>query len=354
MRKESLEFLKELIETPSPSGFEEKAQALVRRRLKKYCDKVETDVHGNVIGVKNPEGKLRVMLAGHVDEVGFMVNHITDDGYLCFLPIGGVDAGIVSAQRVMVHAEKGPVPGVIGKKAIHLLAREPDERRKTPKYEDLRIDIGAKDRKAAEKVVAIGDPITFAMGLNHLMGDLVVGRGFDDRVGSWLVTEVMRLVANKQADVAVYGVSTVQEEIGLRGAHSSAYTVNPHVGIAIDVDHATDSPGVDKKTEGDISLGKGPVLHRGPNINPVLGRRLVQTARKRKMSYQMKADPRSTGTDAMAIQLSRGGVATAVVSVATRYIHTPVEVISLGDLEQAAKLLAAFLSELPANAKFIP
>lgn len=354
MRKESLDFLKELIETPSPSGFEENAQKLVRQRLKKYCDRVDTDVHGNVMGVKNPEAKLRVMLAGHVDEVGFMVNHITDDGYICFLPIGGVDAGIVSGQRVVCHGEKAPVPGVIGKKAIHMLAQEPEERRKVPKYGDLRIDIGAKDKKAAEKVVAIGDPITFAVGLEHLMGDLVVGRGFDDRIGSWVVTEVMRLIANKRIKIAVYGVSTVQEEIGLRGAYSSAYTVNPHVGIAIDVDHATDAPGIDKKTQGDTSLGKGPVLHRGPNINPVLGRRLIQTARKRKMPYQVQADPRSTGTDAMAMQLSRGGVATAVVSVATRYIHTPVEVISLGDLEQAARLLAAFISELPANAKFIP
>ncbi len=352
MRKESLAFLKALIQIPSPSGFEEKAQQLVRRHLRKYCDTVETDVHGNVIGVRNPKGKVRVMLAGHVDEIGFMVKHIAENGYIYFSPIGGVDTGLVAGQRVVIHGARGPVAGVVGKKAIHLL--ESEERKKVPKWKDLWFDIGAKDRRTAESIVAVGDPATFEVGFQPLLGELVAARGFDDRVGSFVVVETMRLIASKKLNVAVYGVSTVQEEIGLRGARTSAFGIDPHAGIAIDVDHAVDFPGVDKKEFGEVDVGKGPMLYRGANINPHLGRRLIDTARKHKIPFQMHPAPTATGTDANVIQISRAGVAAALVSIPTRYIHTPAEVLSLADLENAVKLLAACLVEMPAIIKFIP
>jgi len=352
MEKRSLDFLRTILETPSPSGFEQPVQKLVRERLKEYCDEVRTDVHGNVIGVRNPKAKMRVMLAGHVDEIGFMIQSISDDGFLRFAGIGGIDPQIPVGQRVQIHSEKGPVSGVIGKKAIHLMDAE--ERGKSLKLHELWIDIGAKNRKEVEKCVQIGDPVTLDVKFLPLKNNLVAARGMDDRVGTFTVIETLRLVAKKKLNVAVYGVSTVQEELGLRGARTSAFGIDPHVGIAIDVGQASDHPTVDKGRFGDVKLGKGPMLHRGANINPVLGQMLVRTAQKAKIPYQFTGAPTATGTDANAMQIARAGAATALLSIPNRYMHTPVEIISLKDLENAAKLLAHFLSHLPAKVDFTP
>jgi len=352
MRKESLEFLRKLIEAPSPSGYEQPAQKIVRRYMEPYASEVRTDVHGNVIGVCNPGGKLRVMLAGHCDEIGFMVTHITNEGYIHFAAIGGVDAVVAVSQRAYIHTGNGKILGAIGRKAIHLM--DADDRKKVPKIEDLWLDIGAKDKKEAQKLVEIGDPITFTAGFEPLRNNLAVARGFDDRVGAFVATETLRLLRRKKPKVAVYAVSTVQEELGLRGAKTSAFGVDPHVGIAIDVGHATDYPGAEKKRVGDVAVGKGPILHRGANINPVVGKRLIDTAKRRKIPYQLTGEPRATGTDANAIQLTRSGVAAALVSIPNRYMHTPVEVVSLDDLDNAAKLLAEFCLSLSERADFTP
>jgi putative aminopeptidase FrvX len=352
MQKESLGFLRQLIGIASPSGFEWGIQEVLKRRMRSSCDDIRADVHGNVIGVINPQAKVRVMLSGHCDEIGLMIMHIDDHGYLYFSSVGGVDTAVISGQRVKVHASRGAVFGVIGRKPIHLLEQE--ERGKPVKMHELFIDIGARKRKEAERHVAVGDYVTIDVGLEVMMNNLVAGRGFDDRAGAFVVTETLRRLKGRKVKVGVYGVTSVQEEIGLRGAQTSAFGIDPHVGIAVDVGFASDFPGSDPKRTGECHLGKGPTLHRGPNINPVLGRLLEATAKKRKIPYQVTAEPRATGTDANAIQVNRAGVAAALLSVPNRYMHTPVEVISLDDLDNASKLLAEFLVDFDPAQKFIP
>ncbi len=352
MRSESLSFLRELVNAPSPSGFEQKAQSVVREYAKKFADEVTTDVMGNVIAAVNPGGKPRVMLAGHVDEIGFMVRYITDSGFIHFSPIGGVDAHLVPGQKVHIHSAKGPVLGVVGKKAIHLM--EPEERKKVLDFHQQWIDIGAPNRKEAEKRVSVGDPITFAANFEQLNGHLAVARGFDDKMGSFVVFEALRLAAVGKLKAAVFAVSTVQEEIGARGACTSAFSVEPEVAIAVDVTHGTDYPEADKKRFGETKLGAGPVLHRGANMNPIVTERLISAAAKAKLGYQMIGIPGASGTDAWTMQLVRGGCASSVVSVPLRYMHTPIEVLDLRDLEAAAKLLATFCLELKPGVNFIP
>jgi len=352
MEKTSVDFLKKVVETASPSGFEQPVQKLIRRHMEKSCDDVRTDVHGNVIGVINPKAKLRVMLAGHADEIGLMVTNISDDGYIYFSAIGGWDPVIPAGQQVIVHNDRGAVPGVIGKKPIHLI--ETEERNKAPKLHEMWIDIGAKDRKDCEKTVAIGDPITINVNFVRLRNNAVAARAFDDRVGSFVVAETMRNLTKKKLSVAVYGVSTVQEEIGLRGARTSCFGIDPQVGIAIDVGFASDYPSVDKNRLGEVKLGNGPILNRGANINPVVGRGLVEVARNKRIPYQMAAAPRATGTDANAMQVSRSGVATALVSVPNRYMHTPIEVVSLKDIDNTVKLLVAYLESMGSQMDFRP
>jgi endoglucanase len=352
MQNDSEKFLEALINAPSPSGFEEPAQLIVQDRMSAYCDSVSSDVHGNVIGVVNPSGKLRVMLAGHVDQIGLMITHITDDGYLYFASIGGVDEAIVPTQRVLVHSASGPVPGVIGKKAIHLMS--PEDRKKVSEMKTLFIDIGVSSRKNAEKLVAVSDPVTFVAPYQRLSGDIVAGGGFDDRVGSFVVAETLRLLSTRKPKAAVFGVSTVQEELGLRGARTSAFGIDPHAGIAIDVTFASDYPGAEKATCGEVKLGKGPVLHRGANINSVLGSLMVATARKKRIPFQFAGEPRATGTDANAIQLNRAGVAAALISIPNRYMHTPVEVVSLRDLDNAPRLIAETILAMSEKTDFRP
>jgi len=352
MRSESIGFLERLVNAPSPSGFEQSAQAVVRGYAEQFADDIRTDVLGNVIAVVNPEGSPRVMLAGHVDEIGFMVRYITEQGFIHFSPIGGVDAHLVPGQKVRRHARSGTVLGVVGKKAIHLM--EPEERKKVLRFHQQWIDIGAADRKDAERRVAVGDPVTFATEFERLNGQIAVARGFDDKMGAYAVMDALRLTAQAKPKAAVFAVSTVQEEIGLRGACTSAFAIDPDVAIAVDVDHSTDYPDADKKRYGDTKLGGGPVLHRGANMNPVVTERLLAAAKKARIKHQMIGVPGRSGTDAWAMQLVRAGCATSVVSVPLRYMHTPIEVLHLRDLENTAKLLSRFCLDLTPDADFIP
>ena len=352
MKKDATDFLRKLTEAPSPSGFEQPAQRIWRNWIGKYADSVSTDLHGNSIAVLNEKGDLRVMLAAHCDELGFIVNYINDDGYIYFKTIGGFDVGIIPGRRVHIHTRKGPVFGVIGKKAIHIMSD--DERKKAPKVENLWIDIGAKNRKEAESLVSVGDPITYTVGYEKLRGNLVISRGFDDKLGSFVIGYTLRLLSGKPLKAALFSVSTVQEEIGLRGAHTSAYGVNPKVGIAVDVTHATDSPNMDKKSLGEVKIGGGPAISRGANINPVVERILIESAEEEGIPYQIEACPRGTGTDANAIQLTRAGVATGLISIPLRYMHTSVELASLKDVENTAKLLTAFIMKIDSSTDFTP
>jgi putative aminopeptidase FrvX len=355
MRPKSFEFLKALAEAPSPSGYEQPAQRVFRDYIRGCVDEVRTDVLGNTFGyIRGSKAKPVVMLSGHCDEIGFMVTYIDENGFAFFSPIGGVDTQLLPGKRVWVHTAKGPRAGVMGRKAIHLI--EPKDREKVVQIHNLFIDFGAKDKKEAESLVKIGDPITFAVGLERLQGDRVVSRGFDDKMGSFVVGEVLRRIWERKEGprCSVYGVSTVQEEIGLRGATTSAYQVQPDVGIAVEVGHASDYPEVDKKRVGEYKLGAGPIIARGANINPEVFSLLQKAAKRGKIPIQILGAPRATGTDANVIQLSRKGVATGLVSVPLRYMHTPAEVLSLKDLEATCDLLVEFVYLLKENMSFIP
>ena len=352
MRKESYDFLKSLQETPSPSGFEQPVQRIVRKRMKPFAGSIETDVHGNVIVGLNPKGSPRVMLAGHCDQIGLMVNYIDDNGYIFVLAIGGLDPSVLPGSRVVVHSKHGPIDAVIGRKPVHVL--KPEERGAKLELRELWVDIGAKNKKETEQVVSIGDPITFRLEMIHLGNDLVTSPAFDNKCGTFVVMEALRLCSIKRIKCALFAVSTVQEEVGLRGARTSCYGVDPQVGIAVDVTHATDYPDIDKRINGDIKIGGGPTISTGANINPPLETLLVKTAKARRIPFQMEAAPGGTGTDANAMQLSRSGVATALISIPNRYMHTPVEVVSLSDLESAAKLIAETVATMDRRTNFIP
>ncbi len=352
MEKQALTFLREIMESPSPSGFEQPVQRRIRKHMEGFAEHVRTDVHGNVIGALNEKAPLRVMLAGHADEIGLMITHIDKEGFLYFAAVGGIDASLLPGLRVEIHAEAGKVLGVVGKKPIHLMAAK--ERDQAPKLKDLWIDIAAKDEKDAKKVVAVGDVATVVHTFETLRNNIALSRAFDDRVGAFVVAETLKALSKKKLRVAVYAVSTVQEELGLRGARTSAFSIEPHAGIAVDVGFASDFPGGEKKLTGTVNLGDGPILHKGANINPVLGAHLVSVAKKKKIPYQMQAEPRATGTDANAIQVTRGGAAAALVSIPNRYMHTPVELVSLKDVENTVKLLTETVAAMPAKMDFTP
>ena len=356
MNADSLAFLKSVIEAPSTSGFEWPVRKLVAERMASFCDEVRHDVLGNVIGVLNAKAKTRVMLAGHCDEIGMMITNIDKEGFLYFASVGGFDPSVLVGQRVWVHARNGDFLGVIGRKPIHLIMKEKGDLTKAAQIHELWIDIGAKNKKDAQKAAAVGDSVTIDAGFHELLNGIAAGRGFDDRVGAFAVAEAMRLLAGDKGKlkVAVYGVATTQEELGLRGAKTSAHAIDPHAGIAVDVGFASDYPTINKNLTGDISLGKGPIIARGPNINTVLGRMVVDAAKARKIPYQMEGAPAATGTDANVIQMTRAGVAAALISVPNRYMHTPVELVSLKDVENTARLLAAVVLSMKASQDFTP
>jgi len=352
MNPESKDFLKRLVETPSPSGYEHEVQKIVRDRIRPWCDSVRTDVMGNVFGLRNPEGKPRIMLAGHCDQIGFIVQYITEEGFLHIEPIGGVDPVVATSQRVSIMTRDGMLPGVIGRKAIHLM--DDEDKKKVPKIHDLYVDIGAENKYDALKLVAFGDAGVFLQPYIELANERAVSMAFDNKMGTWIVTEVLRLLHGREVEACVIGVSTVQEEIGLRGAQTSAFSSEAEVGIALDVAHGTDTPGIEKKKAGDFKIGAGPMIARGANINPHVFELLVATAEEEKIPFQVASAPRGTGTDANAMQLARGGMATGLLSVPLRYMHTPNELLALQDLDNTARLLAAFCARLQKDHDFTP
>jgi endoglucanase len=347
------DFLVRLLETPSPSGYEQPIQRLVRDYLAPLADTVTTDSHGNVIGAANASAPIRMLLAGHCDQIGLIVQYIDSDGFISVQPIGGWDPIQLVGARVVIWTASGPVPGVMSRKPIHLLTEE--ERKVVPKMKDLWIDIGAADRADCESVVRVGDAVTFELKVLSLRRDLVCSVAMDDKIGLWVVLEAFRrALAAGPLPCGLFVASTVQEEIGLRGAQTSAHGVDPHVAIAVDVTHATDCPTIDKKSEGDISLGKGPVVYRGPNMNPHVVDRLLAAAAVGGIPVQLGASGRATPTDANALQTTRAGVATGLVSIPNRYMHSAVEMVSLEDADRAADLLAAFCRGLEGQIDWAP
>jgi putative aminopeptidase FrvX len=349
---QSKSFLHRLLETPSPSGFEERIQQVVREWATPLADEIRTDLHGNLIAVKNPGGSPRILLDGHCDQIGLIITHVDSDGFLYAQPIGGWDPQILLGQRVQVWAKGGPILGVIARKPKHLLT--PEEMKKVPEIHELWIDVGAKDKDEAKSIVSPGDPVTVLLGAREMRNGLVCGAKMDDATGLFVVFEALNRLKGKSINPALFVVSAVQEEVGLRGAHTAAYGVDPQVGIAVDVTHATDCPTIDKRTLGEIKIGGGPVLFRGPNVNTRVANKLAGVAEREKLPLQNAGLGRGASNDANPIQLTRGGVATSAIGLPLRYMHSPVEVVSLSDLDAAAELLAQFVTSVERDEDFTP
>jgi endoglucanase len=304
--------------------------------------------------VVNAKGAPRLMLAGHIDEIGLQITHIDDDGFLFFAGIGGWDSQVLVGQRVVLTGSKGPVRGVIGKKAVHVM--KADERDKVSKIVDLWIDIGATTKAEALERVRVGDAGVLAAEVQEFPKGRIVSRSIDNRIGAYVVAEALRLLAkDKPKHAGVHAVATTREEIAWSGggARTSAVDINPDVALVVDVTHATDYPGAEKKLSGDHRVGGGPVLSRGSSVSPVVFDLLVECAEQEKIPYTMQAAPSDTGTDADAIYNSLRGIPTGLVSVPNRYMHSPNEMVALEDLERAARLLAAFARRLSPQTDFI-
>lgn len=347
-------FLFDLLKQIGPSGYEEDPSKIWKNYVSNFCQEVFTDFHGNSFAEINKGNQLRFLLSGHIDEIGFMVSQITDNGFIKFVPIGGWDNQIPQGQRVWIKSSKTSkiIPGGIAKKPIHLLKDE-SERNKVLKMEDLWIDIGASSKAEVEEVLNIGDPIVLAFEPIEIMNDNIMSRAIDNRVGAFVVAEALRLAKEIGVKSHIVSVATVQEEIGLRGAYTSAYRVNPHIGIAVDVTFVSDDPGTkdSAKIIGEIKVSKGPTITRGPNINPKLFDIHLKVAQKYNIPYQIQPAPRGTGTDANIIQLTREGPATSLISIPTRYLHTPIEICNLKDLDAAVNLIAYSIKEIEDNYK---
>ena len=352
---ERLDFLERLLDAPGPSGFETRPAGVWRKEAADFADAVDVDVTGNSTAVLNPEGRPRVMLAGHIDEIGLQVTHVDDDGFLYVDEIGGWDPQVLVGQRVTVLGRQGDVPGVVGKKPIHLLKDE--ERKKAAETENLWVDVGAESRdEVTELGVRVGDPLVVSAGMVRLAGDRIASRAIDNRIGAYVVLETLRLLADDPPEASVVAVATAMEEIGRLGggAATSAFALAPDVALVVDVTFSTDVPDVEKKGHGDHRVGGGPVLSRGSAAHPVVFERLVEVAEHEEIEHTIQAAPSSTRTDADGIHISRRGVPTGLVSVPNRYMHSPNEVVSVGDLERAARLLAAFIRGLDADTDFTP
>jgi endoglucanase len=337
----SLAFLKRLLDTPGPSGFEGAAARVWREEAATFAAEVSGDVAGNSVAVVNPDGAPTIMLDGHIDEIGVIVQHVDDEGYVHISPIGGWDPQVLVGQRIRFAAEGGDVFGVVGKKPIHLM--KSDDREKASKIEDLWVDVGAASRDEALARVAIGDPGVIDSRAMDFPNGRLVSRSIDDRIGAFVVLEALRRYAATPGKARVVAVATTQEEIAWTGGGAlvCAQCVNPQAAIVVDVTFATDHPGMEKPRLGDHRLGSGPVLSRGALISPVMFKLLSETARASGIPFTVHAVGRDTSTNADAIHIAREGVATALVSLPNRYMHSPNEMVSLDDVHRAAELLAA-------------
>ncbi|HEV2642473.1 MAG TPA: M42 family metallopeptidase, partial [Candidatus Elarobacter sp.] len=336
---EAITFLKQLLDTPGPSGFESAPARVWRTEAARFAQ-VSADVAGNSIAVVNPNGAPTIMLAGHIDEIGVIVTHIDDDGYVYIGPIGGWDPQVLVAQRIRFAGRDGDVFGVIGKLPIHLI--RPEDREKGARMRDLWVDIGAKNRKEAQSMLSVGDPGVIDARAIELPNGRLISRSIDNRIGAFTVLEAARRYAANPGKAKVIAVATAQEEIAYRGGGAlvGASSLNPQMAIVVDVTFATDHPNIEKKEHGEVKMGGGPVLTRGAVISPVVFRALRDTAERKAIPYAVHAAGRDTGTDADAIHIAREGVATGLVSIPNRYMHSPNEMISLEDVDNVAALIA--------------
>ena len=352
MRDKSLDFLKTLVNTPSPTGHEARGQRVWLDYVKKYADSTYSDAYGNCVATLNKGGSPRLMLAAHADEIAMSVNYIDSDGFIYVRKMGGIDAAITKAQRVVIHTRNGPVKGVVGNVAPHLSRN--DDGHKVPKIHEIFIDIGVSSTKEAEKLVQTGDPITLNDQFELLRNDLAVARAFDNRVGTFAVAEALRLLSEnkKKLHAEICAVSNIQEEVGLLGARQIAYSLKPDVALVVDVTHATDYPTVNKAQHGNVKIGKGPTLTHGGCNHPEVVARLERLAKAKKIPLQHEAMSSTSGTDTDVIFWTRGGIPSALISLPNRYMHSPVEVVNLKDLEKIPELMVAFAESLKKGEEF--
>ncbi len=332
------EFLDSLLETASPSGFEAPSQQVWIEYVSEFADEVRTDDYGNAVAIKEG-GEPTVAVAGHGDEIGFMVRDIEDNGYIRMTPIGGSDRTVTKGQHVQIHTDDGPIPGVIGQTAIHLRDREDDT---IQDIDEQHVDIGVEDGEEAEELVERGDPITFDQTISELDGGKIAARGLDNRIGIWAAAEGFRRAVEAEPEATVCAVSTVQEELGLQGAKMVGFDLDPDVAVAVDVTHATDEPGAPGSEKTGVELGGGPSIARGSANHPKVVAALREVAETEGIDVQIEATGSRTGTDADAFYTSRSGIPAVNVGVPNRYMHTPVETLDLADLDAAAELLGQF------------
>lgn len=336
---DSIAFLKKLLDTPGPSGFEAAPAGIWREQARQFAE-VRGDVAGNSIAEVNAGGQPTIMLAGHIDEIGVIVTYVDDEGYAYIQPIGGWDPQVLIGQRLRFIARQGDVFGVVGKKPIHFIKH--DERDKAAKFVDLWVDFGAKTKKEAEEMISVGDPGVIDSHAMEFPNGRLVSRSIDDRIGAFVVLEALRRYAAKPGAAKVVAVATTQEEIGYRGGGAGvcATCLAPQMAIVVDVTFAIDHPSVEKKEHGSAAIDGGPVLTRGSIVSPVVFNLLRKTAEERSIPFSLHAAGRETSTDADAIHIAREGVATALVSIPNRYMHSPNELVSMQDLDRAAELIA--------------
>ncbi len=336
----NLNFLEELLGAVGPSGFEDEAARVWVREAETFAEEVWRDAHGNSYARIRPGGGPRIMLAGHIDEIGLIVTHVSDEGFVYVEPLGGWDPQVLVGQRVRFLGRKGQVLGVVGRKPVHAL--EPDERGKAVKLKDVWIDVGAADKKEALEALEVGSVGVIDQPLRYLMGRRVVSRAIDNRIGAFVALEALRRAQELGGEAEVVAVATVQEEIGAWGARTAAFRLEPDTALVVDVTHCSKQPGVDPKQHGEVALGKGPSLAVGPYAHPGVLARLRALAAEHGIPYVLEAHGRWSGTDADEIAVTREGVPAAVVSVPNRYMHSPSEMIDLGDVEHTVELMARY------------
>lgn len=352
MDNTALALLKQLVAIPTPSGWEADGMHLLAQYVKPYAKQVSIDIHGNLRVALNPKAKVRVMIDGHCDEIGFMVQYIDDKGFLFLTALGGVTTQQLAGERITIQGRNGPVNGVFGVTPPHLLKGDDAKKVAPADITDICVDIGAADRKEAEALVELGAPAVIDAGWRPLAGDRVACRGFDDRIGAFIVMEAVRRLHGQPLKVALHAVASVQEELGLVGAYTAAYDIQPHAGISVDVGFASDCPKHEKKLVGDVSLGKGPIIVCGPTYHPKMQTLLFDAAKAKGINLQRQVRARGNGTTAWPMRMQRSGAAVGLISIPLRYMHSPVEVLSLNDVEQSIELLVATLLAMPANLSF--
>lgn len=355
MTHEQEQFLQALIECPGPSNYEENVQKLWRDQISSHVDDIQVDVHGNNIATIKGSGSVSVLIVGHADEIGLIVKYISDTGFVYVAPVGGVEPGILPSHRVRILSSRtnSVIPGVVGRTSVHLKEKGDEGKMK---FTNVYIDIGAKNKEEADKLVAIGDVVIYGEDYQKLHGTRATARCFDNRIGIYIVAETMKNIAAKKSELkaTVYGVSSIQEETGLWAAGHAAYRTDPTMAIAVDVMPCTDTPGISKEMHGDTKVSGGAVIDKGIRINRKLSSRLINVAEAKSIPFQISIENGHTHTDADPISSIKGGIPIAVVSAPTRYLHSAIEVLDLTDLDHCVTLLTEFILSLDDSIELRP